>query len=115
MGIEEDVEGGETGDHDGCCGTLVCKLFFVCFYAVFFLKKVWIGGYLPTLASIMDHKASQIGFTCSADALLLITRTMVKAMMIKTRPKSIPKPNFCLLLICSFKRTFSGRAMTVKS
>lgn len=27
-------------------------------------------GRSPTLASIMDHTASQIGFTCSVDALV---------------------------------------------
>lgn len=106
-GGEEDVEGGEAGDDHR----------WICFLVISFCIGAELLGFLiglPTLASIIDQTASQIGFTCIALAIVCTRRTRANAMMMNPRLKISPKANFCLRVICSFQSTLSGSAMTTR-
>lgn len=49
-----------------------------------------------TLASIMDHSASQIGFTCVEDAPILTTRTMAMVILKIPTQKTVIRASFSL-------------------
>jgi len=71
--------------------------------------------FLPTLASIIDHRASQIGSTWCIEALVSITRTIAKTITTNPSEKIAASTDFCCRLIWRFQRRRSGRAMMRRS
>ena len=67
---------------------------------------------LPTLPSVMDHRASHTGSTCLVEALISMARIIATSITIKLNEKIAATASFCLPSVRSPWRRDSSRIIT---
>ena len=67
---------------------------------------------VPTICSTLLHVYSQDSSACWPCEVMTETRTMAMIMIKTVMQKTLSRPSFCRMLICTFQSMFSGMSMT---